>query len=150
VIGGFAMGSPREAQLAIAAANRAFAAAGWRTDRALRARVLNRMAERFEARASELVDMLALENGKTKLQGQLEVNCAPETLRFNAALALTDAGRVSQVSDGELSMVMREAAGVAGIIAPWNSPVALGIRSLAPALAAGRDGGDGWAGPRRR
>jgi betaine-aldehyde dehydrogenase len=66
VIGGFALGSPREAQLAIAAANRAFAAAGWRTDRALRARVLNRMAERFEARVSELVDMLALENGKTK------------------------------------------------------------------------------------
>jgi betaine-aldehyde dehydrogenase len=44
------------------------------------------------------------------------VNFAPETLRFNAALALTDAGHVSQVSDGELSM---------------------GIRSPAPALAVG-------------
>jgi betaine-aldehyde dehydrogenase len=33
--------------------------------------------------------------------------------------------------------VVRQPVGVAGIIAPWNSPVALGIRSLAPALAAG-------------
>jgi betaine-aldehyde dehydrogenase len=46
-------------------------------------------------------------------------------------------GRDSQVSEGELSLVVRQPAGVAGIIAPWNSPVALGIRSLAPALAAG-------------
>ncbi|MCW2983776.1 MAG: aldehyde dehydrogenase [Conexibacter sp.] len=137
VIGSYAMGGEKEAQAAIDAAKRAFAEASWRTDRALRAKVLNRMADRFEERAGELVELLGLENGKTHPQGTLEVNFAPETLRFNAALALTDAGRNSQVSEGELSMVVRQPAGVAGIIAPWNSPVALGIRSLAPALAAG-------------
>src|SRR6516225_1060275 len=137
VIGTYAMGSAKDAQLAIDAAKRAFLATGWRTDRALRSRVLIRMAERFEQRGGELVDMLALENGKTKRQGQLEVDFAPETLRFNAALALTDSGRATQVSEGEFSIVVRQAAGVAGIIAPWNSPVALGIRSLGPALAAG-------------
>jgi betaine-aldehyde dehydrogenase len=137
VIGTYAMGSAKDAQLAIDAAKRAFLTTGWRTDRALRSRVLTRMAERFEQRGGELVDMLALENGKTKPQGQLEVNFAPETLRFNAALALTDSGRATQVSEGEFSIVVRQPAGVAGIIAPWNSPVALGIRSLGPALAAG-------------
>ena len=96
------------------------------------------MAERFEERTGDLVEILALENGKTKPQARLEADFAPETLRFNAALALTDTGRVSQVSDGELSMVVRQPAGVARIIAPWNSPVALGIRSVGPALAAGR------------
>jgi betaine-aldehyde dehydrogenase len=137
VIGRYAMGGEKEAQAAIDAAKRAFAHSGWRSDRALRARVLNRMADRFEERADELVELLGLENGKTHPQGTLEVNFAPETLRFNAALALTDTGRNSQVSEGELSMVVRQPAGVAGIIAPWNSPVALGIRSLGPALAAG-------------
>jgi betaine-aldehyde dehydrogenase len=137
VIGSYAMGAPEEAARAIAAARRAFAAPGWRTDRALRARVLNRMADRFEERTGDLVEILALENGKTRPQARLEAGFAPETLRFNAALALTDTGRISQVSDGELSMVVRQPAGVAGIIAPWNSPVALGIRSLGPALAAG-------------
>jgi betaine-aldehyde dehydrogenase len=136
-IGSYAMGTVKEAQLAIDAARRAFLNSSWPTDRALRSRVLTRMAERFEARASELVDALASENGKTKPQGQLEVDFAPETLRFNAALALTDSGRASQVSAGEFSVVVRQPAGVAGIIAPWNSPVALGIRSLGPALAAG-------------
>jgi betaine-aldehyde dehydrogenase len=137
VIGSYSMGSPKEAVLAIEAAKRAFRGTDWRTNRLLRGRILNRMADRFEERTEQLVDLLALENGKTRDQARLEVNFAPETLRFNAALALTDSGRDSQVSEGELSMVVRQAAGVAGIIAPWNSPVALGIRSLGPALAAG-------------
>jgi betaine-aldehyde dehydrogenase len=137
VIGSYAMGGPKEAQAAIEAAKRAFADPAWRTDRLLRARVLNRMADRFEQRADDLVERLGLENGKTHDQGRLEVAFAPETLRFNAALALTDTGSNSQVSQGELSLVVRQPVGVAGIIAPWNSPVALGIRSLGPALAAG-------------
>jgi len=137
VIGSFAMAGPKEAQQAIEAAKRAFAETAWRTDRMLRARVLNRMADRFEQRTDDLVEILGLENGKTHDQGQLEVAFAPETLRFNAALALTDTGTNSQVTDGELSLVVRQPVGVAGVIAPWNSPVALGIRSLAPALAAG-------------
>jgi betaine-aldehyde dehydrogenase len=136
-IGSYAMGSAKEAQQAIDAAKRAFATSTWRVDRQLRARVLNRMADRFEAQSEELVESLGLENGKTHDQGALEVAFAPETLRFNAALALTDTGTNSQVSPGELSLVVRQPVGVAGIIAPWNSPVALGIRSLAPALAAG-------------
>ena len=136
-IGTYAMGTPEEAERAVAAAKRAFVESGWRTDRALRARVLNRMAERFDERADDLVEILGLENGKVHDQGAFEVDFAPETLRFNAALALTDVGTNSVVTDGELSMVVRQPVGVAGIIAPWNSPVALGIRSLAPALAAG-------------
>jgi betaine-aldehyde dehydrogenase len=136
-IGSYAMGTPEHAQQAIDAAKRAFGQTSWRTDRALRSRVLIRMAQRFEQRADDLVKILGLENGKVHTQGALEVAFVPETLRFNAALALTDAGRMSVVSDGELSMVVRQPVGVAGIIAPWNSPVALGIRSLAPALAAG-------------
>ena len=137
VIGSYAMAGPKEAQAAIEAAKRAFADPAWRTDRLLRARVLNRMADRFEERTSDLVELLGLENGKTHDQGRLEVAFAPETLRFNAALALTDTGTNSQVSEGELSLVVRQPVGVAGIIAPWNSPVALGIRSLGPALGAG-------------
>jgi betaine-aldehyde dehydrogenase len=137
IIGAYAMAGPKEAQAAIEAAKRAFADPAWRTNRLLRARVLNRMADRFEERADDLVEVLGLENGKTHDQGKLEVAFAPETLRFNAALALTDTGTNSQVTEGEFSLVVRQPVGVAGIIAPWNSPVALGIRSLGPALAAG-------------
>ena len=136
-IGSYALGTAADAERAVRAAKRAFETTTWRSDRQLRARVLNRMADRFEERADDLVQILGLENGKVHAQGALEVAFAPETLRFNAALALTDMGTASVVSEGELSLVVRQPVGVAGIIAPWNSPVALGIRSLAPALAAG-------------
>jgi len=137
VIGHYAVGSAADAQRAIDAAKTAFQTTSWRTDRKLRARVLNDMADRFEARAEEFVSLLGLENGKVRMHAEVEMSFAPTTLRFNAALALTDSGRASQPEEGALGIVLRQPAGVAGIIAPWNSPVALGLRSLAPALAAG-------------
>ena len=61
----------------------------------------------------------------------------PSRLRYYAAVALTESGRVVTPKPGSISMILRQPTGVAGIIAPWNSPVVLTIRSLAPALAAG-------------
>jgi acyl-CoA reductase-like NAD-dependent aldehyde dehydrogenase len=52
-------------------------------------------------------------------------------------LVFSDYGRAAEWAPGRFSMVVREPIGVAGIGVPWNSPVALLIRSLAPALAAG-------------
>src|SRR5262249_30691304 len=85
----------------------------------------------------DLVEILSLENGKVKAEAQFEVSMVPSKLRFYAALALTDFGRAMQTSPGRYTTTLREAAGVAGIIAPWDSPVVLFIRSLAPAFAAG-------------
>ena len=137
VIGSYALAGAVEAERAVAAAKAAFERGGWKDDHRLRARVLNRMSERFEARTEDLVRLLGRENGKVAAHARLEVGIAPDTLRFNAALALTGAGRAAERAPGQLSVVLRQPAGVAGIIAPWNSPVALVVRSLAPALAAG-------------
>ena len=137
VIGTYADGGEKEALLAIAAARRAFVESGWRDDRRLRARALGEMADRFEARLDELVDIVALENGKVKGEARFEVAMVAPKLRFYAALALTDAGRAIETSAGRYSTVLRQPMGVAGIVAPWNSPVVLFVRSLGPALAAG-------------
>src|SRR5215471_7885819 len=83
------MGGPEEALAAIEAAKRAFADPAWRTNPLLPARGLTRMADRFQQRTDHLVELLGLENGKTHDQGRMEVALAPETLRFNAALAAT-------------------------------------------------------------
>jgi betaine-aldehyde dehydrogenase len=64
VIGTYADGSANEANRAIAVARKAFLETPWRKDRRLRARAINEMADRFEARTDELIDMLALENGR--------------------------------------------------------------------------------------
>ncbi len=49
----------------------------------------------------------------------------------------TEYGRVAECEPGHFSLLVREPVGVAGISVPWNAPVALMIRSLAPVLAAG-------------
>lgn len=137
VIGRYVEAGVAEAEQAIAAARTAFEQTAWRHDRALRARVLNNMALGFEQYHDELVALLGLENGKVKRHAGFEVQIVPECLRFNAALALAESGRAASIDGSHLSVLLREPVGVAGIIAPWNSPAALAIRSLAPALAAG-------------
>ena len=95
------------------------------------------MAARFEACAEDLAQLLATEVGKILPDARFETSTVPFNLRFNAALALTEYGRAAEVGEDSLSIVIRQPVGVAGIFAPWNAPIALGIRSLAPALAAG-------------
>jgi betaine-aldehyde dehydrogenase len=137
VIGSYAMGGRKEAELAVNAALRAFRKTDWKENRSLRTRVLNAMAARFEALAERLAQLLAAEVGKILPHARFETASAPFNLRFNAALALTEYGRAAEVDEDSLSIVIRQPVGVAGIFAPWNAPIALGIRSLAPALAAG-------------
>lgn len=136
-IGTYADGAEAEANQAIAIARKTFLKSEWRGNRRLRAKALNEMADRFEARLDDLVDILCLENGKIAAEARFEVGMVPSKLRFYAALALTEAGRALETAPGRYSTVLRQPMGVAGIVAPWNSPVVLFIRSLAPALAAG-------------
>lgn len=136
-IGTYADAGEEEVAQAIHSAVEAFRAGQWRNDRRLRARAINEMADRFEASAKEVIEVLSLENGKVKAEARFEVEMVPHKLRFYAALTLTDFGRAMETSPGRYTTVLREPIGVAGIIAPWNSPVVLFIRSLAPALAAG-------------
>lgn len=137
VIGTYGLAGAAEADQAIAAARQAFGQSGWKDDHRLRASVLNAMADAFEARFDDLVALTGLENGKVNFHAQIEIGIAPQTLRYNAALALTEAGRAAERAPGQISLTLKQPVGVAGIIAPWNSPCALVTRSLAPALAAG-------------
>jgi acyl-CoA reductase-like NAD-dependent aldehyde dehydrogenase len=137
VIGRYARAGKDEAREATAAALKAFRETAWRSDRALRSRALLEMAGRFEARASDLIQLLSLEVGKVVPDATFEVEAASPALRYYSALVLTEYGRVAEWEPGHFSLLVREPIGVAGISAPWNAPVALLIRSLAPALAAG-------------
>jgi betaine-aldehyde dehydrogenase len=136
-IGIYADGGAKEAQQAIDAALRAFHEADWKDNRQLRSRVLNTMADNFEDHADDLIHLLSTENGKVIPEATMEVRGAPSCLRYYAALVLTEFGRATEPIAGGLSIVLRQPVGVAGIIVPWNGPVALLVRSLAPALAAG-------------
>jgi len=103
----------------------------------LRARVLSAIADRVETHRDALVACLSRENGKIIAEAAMEVDLIIPKLRYWSAMVLTDYGRAQAVAPGRVSLVLREPIGVAGIIAPFNAPVILTIRSLAPALAAG-------------
>jgi acyl-CoA reductase-like NAD-dependent aldehyde dehydrogenase len=79
-----------EAQRAIAVAPSTFRQSPWREDRRLRAKVINEMADRFEAASDNLIDILSLENGKVKSEARFEVEMVPRKLRFYAALEPTN------------------------------------------------------------
>ena len=136
-IGSYADASRADVESAIAIALRTFRTSDWKENRQLRSKVLNQIAERFEARRDNLIDILSLENGKVKAEAAFEVDMIAHKFRYWAAFVLTDYGRALEVEPGHLSFVTRSAIGVAGIIAPFNSPLVLTVRSLAPALAAG-------------
>ena len=137
VLGRWADGGEDEAHAAIAAARRAFETSPWSRDRSLRHRALSEMADRFDAHAEELGTLVTRENGKKIAEGLFEGTSPSPTLRHNAAQALTEVGSSAEVAPGQWFSTYAEPAGVVGIIVPWNSPVALLIRSLAPALSAG-------------
>jgi betaine-aldehyde dehydrogenase len=137
IIGTYANGGAESAEAGIRAAKRAFRETPWPRDHMLRAKALNQLADAFERNTGSLIEILSTENGKVKAEATFEVTMVPSKLRYYAAAALLESGRAVTPKPGSISLILRQPMGVAGIIAPWNSPVVLTIRSLAPALAAG-------------
>ena len=137
VIGRYAASDGADAEAAIAAARRAFERPDWAQSPRLRQMVMLKWADRLEAHAEELAHLLTLENGKVLAQSRGEIAGAISEIRYYAGLTRFIPGHVFEVEPGVFSTLLKEPAGVAGIIVPWNSPVVLLIRSLTPALAAG-------------
>ncbi len=136
-IGRFAAGGTAEATNAIAAARDAFERSDWSQNPRRRQDALLAWAAGLEARRAEIAELLTRESGKILRQADGEVAAAISEIRYYAGQARAIRGNAQEIEPGAFSTIYREAAGVAGIIVPWNGPVLLLIRSLAPALAAG-------------
>ncbi|MCS5688243.1 MAG: aldehyde dehydrogenase family protein [Acidimicrobiales bacterium] len=133
----FADANRDDAKVAISTARRSFEASTWAQSPRLRAKTILDFADRLDARAPEIRELLTLEHGKPILQSRMEVALSAAELRFYAGLARNVFGRVMEIEPDNYSMLTSEPMGVAGIIVPWNAPIILLIRSLAPAMAAG-------------
>ncbi|MGV3482195.1 MAG: aldehyde dehydrogenase family protein [Sphingobium sp.] len=124
------------------AASQAFADKRWRGKTpAERQRILLRIAELIERDAQLLAELETLNGGKpfgAAFHG--EVAHSAETFRYYAGwVTKIDGGTFSPSLPGQsfLGYGIREPIGVAGLITPWNGPLALAAWKLAPALAAG-------------
>ena len=137
VVGTVPAGSSALAGQAIAAARKAFETSSWACDPRLRARTLLEFANRLEVRKEEVANLLSRENGKIISQARHEVAAGFGEARYYAGLARNVFGRTFESGSDKMSLLTREAAGVVAVIVPWNAPVTLLVRSVAPALAAG-------------
>jgi len=133
----FVAASVQEVDAAIASARAAFETTGWAQQPKLRADVLRLFADRLEHNKAQVVQTLVQLNGKLQREAEGEVMAGISELRYYAGLARNLFGRVVEMEPDVYSHIEREAIGVAAIIVPWNAPVTLLVRSLAPALAAG-------------
>ena len=137
VIGTYAAGGVADADAAIAAARAAFERPEWAQAPRVRQLVMLQWADALEAKADELARLLTRENGKVLAQSRGEIGGSISEIRYYAGLARYIPGHVFQVEPGVFSTLIKEPAGVAGLIIPWNAPVVLLIRAITPALAAG-------------
>ncbi|VVP11050.1 Betaine aldehyde dehydrogenase [Pseudomonas fluorescens] len=137
LIGCFADGGEAEAEAAVAAAARAFNDPQWAQNPRLRQQLLLEWAAGLTARQEQLAQLLTRENGKALAQSRGEIGGAISEILYYAGLARHNPGHMLEVAPGEFSSMLREPAGVAGLIIPWNAPAVLLVRALAPAIAAG-------------
>lgn len=137
LVGSVPRGGRAEAEAAIDTAAAVFAGTAWPQSPRLRAEVLFEAADRIIAEAPRIADLLSRETGKLLWVARLELASVVSEIRYYAGLVRALSGRVIEADPGIYSLLLREPAGVAGIIVPWNAPGILLVRSLAPALAAG-------------
>ncbi|MCX4529490.1 aldehyde dehydrogenase family protein [Streptomyces sp. NBC_01551] len=102
-----------------------------------RAAVLRRAGDLFAAHAEELREWIVRESGSIPGKADFELHVAAQECYEAAALASRPTGQVLPSEAPRLSFTRRVPAGVAGVIAPFNAPLILSIRSVAPALALG-------------
>lgn len=137
VVGRAARATARDVDDAVQAAKQALVSTDWATNPRRRAGALYALADALAQHAEDLAHLLTLENGKPLWESRLEVRAAVDSLRFHAGLVRAFYGRHQGLAPGVDGILTYEPIGVVAFIVPWNWPVLLLVRDLAPALAAG-------------
>lgn len=103
-----------------------------------RAEILRRAFELVQERAEDFAALMTLEMGKPFAESKGEVTYGGEFLRWFSEEAVRDYGRTATVPEGTLRMITRrKPVGPCLLITPWNFPLAMATRKVAPAVAAG-------------
>ncbi|MGC4244078.1 MAG: benzaldehyde dehydrogenase [Herbaspirillum sp.] len=102
-----------------------------------RAEIFRRAGNLFQQHFDELARMVARETGGVLFKGEHEVREAITLCHLAAGMPLQAQGQLLPSAPGRLSIAKRAPLGVIGVISPFNFPLILTLRTVAPALAAG-------------
>jgi len=130
------MASAADLDEALSAAEKGFAL--WRaTPVEQRAAVLKKAAALLRERVDAIATLLTLEQGKPLAEARSEVAGSAQLFDWAAEEASRIYGRVLVRPTGQRSMVIKQPVGPVAAFSPWNFPVYLMAKKLAPALAVG-------------
>lgn len=128
-----------DVDVAVASAKQAFDDGRWhKLSPGTRKKVLLRFADLLEQHSHELSVLESLDSGKPVRECQL--TDVPETIhmiRWHAELIDKIYDNTAPVGHDALTLVVREAIGVVGLVLPWNFPLLMLAWKIAPSLAAG-------------
>ncbi|KQX61823.1 aldehyde dehydrogenase [Angustibacter sp. Root456] len=125
------------AQVEAAVARARAAQRGWAQAAAPRAAALHAAADLVATRAEQLEALVVREVGKPRAEARGEVARTAAILRYYAEQVFDPVGAVHEPSLSGLLLTQRRPHGVAGLITPWNFPLAIPLWKAAPALAFG-------------
>src|SRR3712207_2487299 len=108
-----------------------------RTIPAERERVLHRISELLRRDHEELARLESTDAGKPLTQARADATVAARYFEFYANTIESFCGDTIPALDGTFVYTLREPFGVAAAIVPWNYPIQISCRSVAPALATG-------------
>ena len=104
----------------------------------MRGEILRRAFDLMQQRADEFALLMTLEMGKPLAEARGEVTYGGEFLRWFSEEAVRVAGRYGQNPEGTGRMIVTHLpVGPSYLITPWNFPLAMATRKIAPAIAAG-------------
>ncbi|MHB8322808.1 MAG: aldehyde dehydrogenase family protein [Candidatus Dormibacteria bacterium] len=134
----FAVAGPEDADAAVAAARHSFAAGTWRGIKPFeRGRVMQRIAAGLLERRGEIARLLTLDSGKPLRDAYWEVDCSSRFFEFYGGYCDKIQGAQVPLGPGWMDWTVRDPIGVSVHIVPWNYPLQVAVRGIAPALAAG-------------
>src|SRR3954470_6507009 len=132
-----ARGDARDVDRAVRAAHAALRGPWAALVPAERGRLLYRLPDAVEAAKDELAALETADVGKPLRESKGDVDGVVATLRYNAGAADKMEGATIPLGPAYLDFTLLEPLGVTAHILPWNYPLGMAARSLAPALAAG-------------
>lgn len=134
----FPRGNQEDVERAVKAARAAFDSPAWRDILpAERGRLLLRLGRLIREQKEELARLETLDNGKPLSQAFADVEVAARYCEYYAGVADKILGETIPIRPDMLNYTLREPLGVTAHIIPWNYPLQIAVRSLAPATAAG-------------
>src|SRR3989441_3632654 len=132
-----ALGDTGDVDAAVASARAAFGD-GWAgLPPVRRVRILNQLAGLLRERRAEFAALESLDVGKPLRQAEDDVSAAAGYFEFFAGVADKVFGSSIPLGKGFVDFTVREPLGVSAQIVPWNYPLRLASRGIAPALACG-------------